>query len=58
MTFLTNTLINFNNSNKNNDTCGCGGQIVIDTTYGNYVCTSCGCVHGQVYVYQLTNNNK
>jgi len=50
MDSLTNTLINLINSNKNNDTCSCGGQIVIDTTYGNYVCTSCGCVHGQVYV--------
>ncbi len=51
MNSLINTLINsLINSNKNNDTCGCGGQIVIDTTYGNYVCTSCGCVHGQLYV--------
>ncbi len=50
MTSLKNTLINLINSNKNNDTCHCGGQIVIDTTYGNYVCTSCGSIHGPVYV--------
>jgi hypothetical protein len=47
MNSLTNTLIN---SNKHSDTCNCGGQIVIDTSHGIYVCTSCGSVHGQVYV--------
>ena len=48
MNSLTNTL---NNSNKQNDSCSnCGGYLVIDTTHGNIVCTSCGCVHGQVYV--------
>ncbi len=39
------------NSNKDSDYCSqCGGDLVIDTTHGVIVCTSCGCVHGQVYV--------
>ncbi len=39
------------NNHQNNDICSnCGGHVVIDTTHGVLVCTSCGCVHGQVYV--------
>ncbi len=46
---IINTLINLNKNND--DICrACGGNLVIDTTYGNIVCTSCGCVYGQVYV--------
>ncbi len=42
---------NLINSQMNSDICSqCGGHLVIDTTHGVIVCTSCGCVHGQVYV--------